>query len=1062
MEELTVKSSNEYIEKLNEVLSNKKNVDVYIINDKLTLSVFSILEKSLKNVHRIYLIIRDNFHLPKDEVAREFEMNPNDTLYNEYDIIEKNELTHFAKAKAMHDFIKNHVEIRRLNPCAKIGINILIINEEFMITGTASLELSGKSSERSVNFNTIIDSSMGQQQIIDFKNEFERIWLSDKLTSDFKEELLKSLAFVYKEHTPEFIYYFTLNELFGNKIDEGVQRFERDNTGFKESIIWNMLFDFQKEAVLYAIQKINKYNGCIIADSVGLGKTFEALAVIKYFSDRQDNILVLTPAKLYNNWDSYRDNDYGDNPLADDNIRYKVLCHTDLSRYSGTSRSGIDLERFDWSRFDLIVIDESHNFRNRTEKEEGETRYQRLLETVVKKRNRTKVLLLSATPVNNSLSDLKNQISLITADRDDAYEKEGIESISQTLRKASLIFNTWEKKGRNAKDKLYDALPQDFFQLLELLTISRSRKHITNYYNSSSIGSFPFKLPVDTYNPDIDTKREMLIFKDTLTTLEELLLSAYTPMRYIKPVYREIYLQKYQTIHKGRVIFTQEGRDNTTKMLQMFNLFKRLESSIYAFEQTLSKQNERINRYIDLLQGNFDNLTDESYYDEEETALEYKLDIKVAHLDKKHYLEDLYFDKQIVELLQEQALSILSSDRDEKLAQLKEIIRHKIKATPVNQGNQKILIFSAFADTANYLYDSISQELLKEGYYCAMVSGSGKPRTTLPLQSGVKKALDFNQILTRFSPKSKHVDIPENQQITILIGTDCISEGQNLQDCDTVINYDIQWNPVVLIQRFGRIDRIGSTNARIKLINFFPAVELNQYLGLEKRVKKKMVQSNIVSTGDDNLLDPEMNDISFRTKQMEKLKDEVIDIDEAADTISITDLNMNQYLYELSQYIKINSDLLKVPRGIYSIAKANPLGLNCNGVFFCFKYKNNEDKPNSDSSLFPNYIAFVTDNGEILYSSTQARELLKKFRGLCYERNQVNTELVSEFLKETKQTKDMSRYSHLLSKVVNSIQKIEEDNAGFTLFDFGGFQNDFADKTSDDFELVSFVNVRKE
>ena len=1057
-----MKSSNEYIEKLNEVLSNKKNVDVYIINDKLTLSVFSILEKSLKNVHRIYLIIRDNFHLPKDEVAREFEMNPNDTLYNEYDIIEKNELTHFAKAKAMHDFIKNHVEIRRLNPCAKIGINILIINEEFMITGTASLELSGKSSERSVNFNTIIDSSMGQQQIIDFKNEFERIWLSDKLTSDFKEELLKSLAFVYKEHTPEFIYYFTLNELFGNKIDEGVQRFERDNTGFKESIIWNMLFDFQKEAVLYAIQKINKYNGCIIADSVGLGKTFEALAVIKYFSDRQDNILVLTPAKLYNNWDSYRDNDYGDNPLADDNIRYKVLCHTDLSRYSGTSRSGIDLERFDWSRFDLIVIDESHNFRNRTEKEEGETRYQRLLETVVKKRNRTKVLLLSATPVNNSLSDLKNQISLITADRDDAYEKEGIESISQTLRKASLIFNTWEKKGRNAKDKLYDALPQDFFQLLELLTISRSRKHITNYYNSSSIGSFPFKLPVDTYNPDIDTKREMLIFKDTLTTLEELLLSAYTPMRYIKPVYREIYLQKYQTIHKGRVIFTQEGRDNTTKMLQMFNLFKRLESSIYAFEQTLSKQNERINRYIDLLQGNFDNLTDESYYDEEETALEYKLDIKVAHLDKKHYLEDLYFDKQIVELLQEQALSILSSDRDEKLAQLKEIIRHKIKATPVNQGNQKILIFSAFADTANYLYDSISQELLKEGYYCAMVSGSGKPRTTLPLQSGVKKALDFNQILTRFSPKSKHVDIPENQQITILIGTDCISEGQNLQDCDTVINYDIQWNPVVLIQRFGRIDRIGSTNARIKLINFFPAVELNQYLGLEKRVKKKMVQSNIVSTGDDNLLDPEMNDISFRTKQMEKLKDEVIDIDEAADTISITDLNMNQYLYELSQYIKINSDLLKVPRGIYSIAKANPLGLNCNGVFFCFKYKNNEDKPNSDSSLFPYYIAFVTDNGEILYSSTQARELLKKFRGLCYERNQVNTELVSEFLKETKQTKDMSRYSHLLSKVVNSIQKIEEDNAGFTLFDFGGFQNDFADKTSDDFELVSFVIVRKE
>ena len=756
---------------------------------------------------------------------------------------------------------------------------------------------------------------MAQQQIIDFRNEFERIWLSEQYTSDFKDELLKSLAFVYKEHTPEFAYYFTLNELFGGKIDEGVQRFERDNAGFKESIIWNMLFDFQKEAVLYAIQKINKYNGCIIADSVGLGKTFEALAVIKYFSDRQDNILVLTPAKLYNNWDSYRDNDYGDNPLADDNIRYKVLCHTDLSRYSGISRSGIDLERFDWSRFDLIVIDESHNFRNRTEKEEGETRYQRLLETVVKKRNRTKVLLLSATPVNNSLSDLKNQISLITADRDDAYEKEGIESISQTLRRASLIFNAWEKKGRDAKDKLYDALPKDFFQLLELLTISRSRKHITNYYNSSDIGSFPFKLPVDTYNPDIDTKRELLIFKDTLTTLEELLLSAYTPMRYIRTEYREMYLQKYQTIHKGRVIFTQEGRDNTTRILQMFNLFKRLESSVYAFEQTLSKQNERINKYIALLQGDSDVLADESYYDEEETALDYKLDIKVAHLDKARYLEDLYFDKQIIERLREQALSILSSGRDEKLIVLREIVKRKINDTPVNQGNRKILIFSAFADTANYLYDCISQELLREGYYCAMVSGSGKPRTTLPIPNGMKKGVDFNKILTHFSPKSKHTNISEHQQITVLIGTDCISEGQNLQDCDTVINYDIQWNPVALIQRFGRIDRIGSTNARIKLINFFPAVELNQYLGLESRVKKKMVQSNIVSTGDDNLLDPEMNDISFRTKQMEKLKDEVIDIDEAADTISITDLNVNQYLYELSQYIKVNSDLLKVPRG---------------------------------------------------------------------------------------------------------------------------------------------------
>lgn len=1061
-------ATNEYIDRIKSVLQSKKNADVYILNDKLTLSVFAVLEQSLKNVRHIYLIIRGKPQLPRDEVAREFEMNPNDTLYNEYDIVEKNELTHFAKAKTMHDFILNNVEIRRLSPRANVGLNILIIDDDFMITGTTSLELNERRSEQKIDFNSVISGDMDKSQIIRFKNEFERIWLSDQITSDFKDELLSSLAYVYKEHSPEFAYYFTLNQLYGDKIDESVQRFERDNAGFKDSIIWNMLFDFQKEAVRYAIEKINRYNGCIIADSVGLGKTFEALAVIKYFSDRQDNILVLTPAKLYNNWDTYRDNDYEDNPLADDVIKYKVMCHTDLSRYSGISRSGYDLARFDWSRFDLIVIDESHNFRNRTEKEESETRYQRLLETVVKKKTHTKVLLLSATPVNNSLTDLKNQITLITGDHDDAYAKEGIESIAQTLRKASAIFNTWEKQGYSSKEELYDSLPKDFFSLLELLTISRSRKHITNYYKSEDIGTFPAKLPVSTYNPNIDTQRKLLNFKETLVTLEDLQLAAYTPMRYIKREYREMYQQMYQTIHKGKVVFTQEGRENTTKILQLFNLFKRLESSVYAFLQTLKRQIERINNYISLLNGNGNELTDEVFSDDDETSLDYKLDIKVAHLDKEAYLNDLIFDKVIIERLIEQAEKILAEGRDEKLIQLRKIIKDKIENTPYNAGNRKIIIFSAFADTARYLYEAVSGELLSRGYYTGMVSGSDKPQTTIPQhlkpvqKSGRQIEFDFNKVLTYFSPVSKNANIPEDRQITVLIGTDCISEGQNLQDCDTVINYDIQWNPVHLIQRFGRIDRIGSRNAQIKLINFFPAMDLNEYLGLESRVKKKMIQSNIVSTGDDNLLSPEMNDLSFRTKQMEKLRNEVIDIDDASDTISITDLNMNQYIYELSQFIRSHKELSQVPRGIYSIAKANELGIDQSGVLFCFKYKNNEEKPNSDSSLFPYYLSFVSDEGEVVYKSTQARELLKRFRGLCYRMDKVNEELVKEFLKETRNTNDMSRYSALLNKVVGSIQKVEEDNAGFTLFDFGGFKNDFADKTSDDFELVSFIIVRKE
>ena len=531
-------------------------------------------------------------------------------------------------------------------------------------------------------------------------------------------------------------------------------------------------------------------------------------------------------------------------------------------------------------------------------------------------------------------------------------------------------------------------------------------------------------MPVSTYNPNIDTQRKLLNFKETLVTLEDLQLAAYTPMRYIKREYRDMYQRMYQTIHKGKVVFTQEGRENTTKILQMFNLFKRLESSVYAFLQTLNRQYERINNYIALLNGNGTELTDEVFSDDEETSLDYKLDIKVAHLDKEAYLNDLFFDKAIIERLIEQAEKILAEGRDEKLIVLKKIIKDKIENSPFNIGNKKILIFSAFADTARYLYEAVSGELLSRGYYTGMVSGSDKPQTTIPQhlkpvqKSGRQVPFDFNKVLTYFSPVSKNANIPEDRQITVLIGTDCISEGQNLQDCDTVINYDIQWNPVHLIQRFGRIDRIGSRNAQIKLINFFPAMDLNEYLGLESRVKKKMIQSNVVSTGDDNLLSPEMNDLSFRTKQMEKLRNEVIDIDDASDTISITDLNMNQYIYELSQFIRSHKELLQVPRGIYSIAKANELGINQNGVLFCFKYKNNEEKPNSDSSLFPYYLSFVSDEGEVVYKSTQARELLKRFRGLCYRMNTVNEELVRAFLRETKNTTNMSRYSDLLNKVV--------------------------------------------
>ena len=417
-----INSNEQMIEKINEVLQKKKDAIVNIVNDKLTISVFSLLEKNLKNVKEINFVIRDVKFLPhQSEIAHEFEINPTDVLFNAYDITEKNKLQHFSKARSMHDFIEEHINIRKVNTGIRIGGNILIIDDDFMIQGSSSLEVSKKSNRDNfwnINFDTIVTGSADKEQILGALEIFKKIWFNEKVSVDHKDELLASLQYVYKEHAPEFLYYFTLNELFGNQLDVGIERFERDSVRFKKTAIWNTLYDFQKDCVVSAIRKLNTYGGCIIADSVGLGKTFEALAIIKYFEIGMNRVLVLTPAKLYDNWNSFR----GDNKdsFLHETFNYRIMFHTDLSRYSGMSRSGQDLKKFDWGVYDLVVIDESHNFRNRNDRYDDNdqlimTRYARLMQDVIKHgNNNTKVLMLSATPVNNSLVDLKNQISIIT------------------------------------------------------------------------------------------------------------------------------------------------------------------------------------------------------------------------------------------------------------------------------------------------------------------------------------------------------------------------------------------------------------------------------------------------------------------------------------------------------------------------------------------------------------------------------------------------------------------------------------------------------------------------
>ena len=1051
-----INTNAQMIQKINEVLQNKNDAVVNIVNDKLTISVFSLLEKNLKNVKEINFVIRDVRYLPQQsEIAHEFEINPTDVLFNAYDITEKNKLQHFSRARSMHDFIEKYVNVRKVNSGIRVGGNVLIIDDDFMIQGSSSLEVSKKNNREllsNINFDSILSGSADKEQIQGATETFNRIWFNKQFSVDYKKELLASLQYVYKEHAPEFLYYFTLNELFGDQLDAGVERFERDSVRFKKTQIWNALYDFQKDCVVSAIRKLNTFGGCIIADSVGLGKTFEALAIIKYFEIGMNRVLVLTPAKLYDNWNSFR-GDYKDSFIKE-TFNYRIMFHTDLSRYSGMSRSGQDLKKFDWGLYDLVVIDESHNFRNRNDRYDDNdqlimTRYARLMQDVIKHgNNNTKVLMLSATPVNNSLVDLKNQISIITRDTDSAFEEKGITSVENLLRRTSASINAWEKRPHHKKDELLDSLPSDFYKLLEMMTIARSRKHITNYYGNNGVGKFPEKNRPITLNSDIDTEGELLNFKETNELLEALILSVYTPMKYIKKEYTKIYTDKYSLKGKHGGYMEFDTQANGMIILHRFNLFKRLESSVYSFEETLRRMIEKIERTQEsLLKGIGDVLQEDTEFDDnEEVYIEGKYEIDVKHLRIDDYLEDLESDKRIISKIHENAKKILIEQRDQKLKDLIKILKYKLKEMPYNDGNKKVIVFTAFADTADYLYDKLSKKL---NVYTACVTGKRIVTNNKNVDS------EFNSVLCAFSPLSKmKKEISVDEQIDLLIATDCISEGQNLQDCDTVINFDIQWNPVSLIQRFGRIDRIGSKNTNIQMINFFPNMELNDYLGLEARVKGKMTTLNLVSTGDEDVLTPEMNDFNFRKRQLERLKDEVIDIEDANDNISLTDLNMNEYLNELSEYIQNVPEIKKVPKGVYSVTDGDNAG-----VLFCFKHRNDANKPKSDSSLYPYYLIYMRNNGEVLYGNGQAREVVKQFRKLCYKKKQPIMELFQQFFVRTNNVKDMQFYSDLLNKAIKSIKGEEESKATQLMFDFGGFNNAFAEETADDFELISFLVV---
>lgn len=870
---------------------------------------------------------------------------------------------------------------------------------------------------------------------------------------------------IYKYSIREIFQYSTINE----RADEKLER-----TGFKNTKIWSMLYNFQKDAVIGAIEKLETYGGCIIADSVGLGKTFEALAVMSYYLLRNDKrVLVLAPKKLRENWTIYTQINDRRNILAEDRLNFDVLNHTDLTRERGKS-GDIDLEMIHWGNYDLVVIDESHNFRNNPNKREGMTRYKKLMNDVIKANIKTKVLMLSATPVNNKMNDLKNQVSFITEGNDRAFSQYGIDSITQVMRDAQRKFTNWYKNGdpNNLEvNSLMESLDGTYFRILDMLTIARSRKHIEKYYDMADIGNFPNRLTPLTITPEIDTKGQFSNIGQIYDEISTLTLASYTPLAYVRADKRDEYEAKYDIETGTGGVFKQVDREQSLIYLMRVNLLKRLESSIHSFKLTVEKLIAIIDENLRLIENHKSGAYDLDFgindIEIDDTELEDllvggKTKVLIQDLDNIQWKQDLKLDKSIlVKLLG--SIKLIDVERDAKLLELKNRIEDKLN-NPINPNNKKIIVFTAFADTADYLYYELHNWLKnKHKLNSALVTGSGTNKTNMP-----KCKTDLNTILTNFSPLSKKRDEiypDEKNEIDILFCTDCISEGQNLQDCDYLVNYDIHWNPVRIIQRFGRIDRIGSKNEKIQLVNFFPSMELDSFIDLVDRVQGRMVMLDVSATGEDNIISQsgrEMQDLDYRRRQLKQLQNQVIDLEDVQGTISITDLTFNDFKIDLEK--STDDELLElkdIPKASYAVVKSNLEDIK-QGVIFCLKDIGEEHSGKlRNNILHPFYLIYISLDGNEIVKAAQTKLALDYFRKLCMGNDVVLSALVAEFEKETNGNKKMKVYTKLLKKCVEEIVGIQEEVGLDSLATPGGttlLQEAFSGQ--DNLELVSYLIIK--
>lgn len=897
---------------------------------------------------------------------------------------------------------------------------------------------------------------------------FNRSWVSSK---EIKKEVLNLLTHYNEYQVPSITYKSILKEIFNfTNLNERLDS-KLNKIGFKESVVWNLLYNFQKDAVVGAINKIETYGGCIIADSVGLGKTFEALAVMKYYQLRNDRILVLAPKKLRENWSIYQLNDKR-NILSKDRLNYDILNHTDLSRTSGKS-GDINLSTINWGNYDLVVIDESHNFRNNPNRKDKITRYSRLMNDVIRANIKTKVLMLSATPVNNKLSDLKNQISFITEGVDDAFQDHGIESINNVLNEAQRKFNQWFND-KNPDDinvnELLEDLGGSYFKILDMMTIARSRKHIEKYYDTSNIGKFPNRLKPITVSPPIDNKNQLSHIGDIYDKIGNLTLSSYTPLAYVRSDKKDEYAEKYDIITSRGTVFKQTDREQSLIYLMRVNLLKRLESSVDSLRLTLDKLIRSIENNLIQIENHKSEevIMDLSIteVDIDDTELEDllvggKTKVLIQDIDLIRWKQDLEYDLDILKNLRLE-LSDITVDRDAKLEKLKSLIDEKLH-NPINQNNKKVIVFTAFADTAGYIHRNIEEWLFsKHGLYSSLITGSGTNKTNLP-----KCKTDLSSLLINFSPISKkreQVFPDQRDEIDVMICTDCISEGQNLQDCDYLINYDIHWNPVRIIQRFGRIDRIGSVNDNIQLVNFFPNIELDNFIDLVARVKGRMVMLDVSATGEDNVIskDPSnMKDLEYRKKQLKQLQNEVIDIEDVQGNISITDLTFNDFKIDLE---KTSQDELRtidnLPQSSFSVVKSNSEHIQ-KGVIFCFKDKSEERSENYGSNvLYPYFLIYKSLNGSQNIKSSQPKITLDYLRKLCVNENELNRRVIEEFENRTSKLKRMDDYQFLLKESISEVRGVQEEIGLDSLATSGGtLFSDNDDFGNENIQLVNYLII---